>query len=98
MSDFGGSACEGLRLNGADRAPARGAGRHRAVFTVSQLAPGATVDCVVAATTEALDAELLTLNVEHFPMRLGLEPAFSPRISPNAGSTWAGHEHTGESG
>jgi len=34
------------------------------------------VDYVIAATAEILDAELLTLNVKHFPMRLGLKPAF----------------------
>ena len=34
------------------------------------------VDYVIAATAEAHDADLLTLNVKHFPMRLGLEPAF----------------------
>lgn len=34
------------------------------------------VDYVVAATAEELDAELLTLNIRHFPMFDGLEPAF----------------------
>lgn len=35
-----------------------------------------TVDIVIAATAVRLGAELLTLNVRHFPMFEGLEPAF----------------------
>ena len=34
------------------------------------------VDLVIAAAAEALPAELLTLNVKHFPMLIGLEPAY----------------------
>jgi predicted nucleic acid-binding protein len=34
------------------------------------------VDYVIAATAEALGAELLTLNVKHFPMVKGLRAAF----------------------
>jgi hypothetical protein len=34
------------------------------------------VDYVIAATAVELDAELLTLNVRHFPMFERLEPAF----------------------
>lgn len=34
------------------------------------------VDFVVAATADVLGAELVTLNVRHFPMFEGLEPAF----------------------
>jgi predicted nucleic acid-binding protein len=34
------------------------------------------VDYVIAATAEIHHAELLTLNVKHFPMVRGLEPAF----------------------
>lgn len=34
------------------------------------------VDYVIAATAEIQGAELLTLNVKHFPMVPGLEPAF----------------------
>lgn len=34
------------------------------------------VDYVVAATAEELDAELMTLNVRHFPMFEGLAPPF----------------------
>ena len=35
-----------------------------------------TVDYLVAAATQHLDAELLTLNVRHFPMLKGLRPAY----------------------
>ncbi|MBI4728091.1 MAG: type II toxin-antitoxin system VapC family toxin [Acidobacteria bacterium] len=34
------------------------------------------VDYVIAATADVLDAELLTLNVKHFPMLTALRPAF----------------------
>ena len=34
------------------------------------------VDYVIAATAEVRGAELMTLNVKHFPMFLGLRPAF----------------------
>ncbi|MBI4704252.1 MAG: type II toxin-antitoxin system VapC family toxin [Deltaproteobacteria bacterium] len=34
------------------------------------------VDYVIAATADVLDAELLTLNVKHFPMFGALRPAF----------------------
>lgn len=34
------------------------------------------VDYVIAATAEAVDAELLTLNVKHFPMFPHIRPAF----------------------
>jgi predicted nucleic acid-binding protein len=34
------------------------------------------VDYVIAATAEIQSAELLTLNVKHFPMVPGLKPAF----------------------
>lgn len=33
-------------------------------------------DCIVAAGAELLGATLLTLNVKHFPMFPGLEPAY----------------------
>lgn len=33
------------------------------------------VDYVIAATADVLGAELVTLNVKHFPMFRGLEPA-----------------------
>lgn len=35
-----------------------------------------TVDYVIAATADVLGAELLTLNIKHFPMFRGLKPAF----------------------
>jgi hypothetical protein len=35
-----------------------------------------TVDYVIAATAEALGAELLTKNVKHFPMVTGLRPPY----------------------
>lgn len=39
--------------------------------------PGIGVpDYVIAATADVLGAELLTLNVRHYPMFEGLEPAF----------------------
>jgi predicted nucleic acid-binding protein len=34
------------------------------------------VDYVIAATAEELGAELMTLNVRHFPMFAALRPAF----------------------
>ena len=37
-----------------------------------------TVDYLIAAGARELGAELLTLNVRHFPMFEGLEPAYSP--------------------
>jgi hypothetical protein len=35
-----------------------------------------TIDYLIAAATEALGAELLTLNVKHFPMFPELRPAY----------------------
>ncbi len=35
-----------------------------------------TVDYVIAATAEALGADLLTKNVKHFPMIAGLRPPY----------------------
>ena len=35
-----------------------------------------TVDYLVAAAARSVDAKLLTLNVRHFPMLPGLEPAY----------------------
>ncbi len=37
------------------------------------------VDYVIAATADVLGADLLTLNVKHFPMVAGLRPAFVAR-------------------
>jgi hypothetical protein len=33
-------------------------------------------DAILAATAEAEEAELKTLNVKHYPMFSGLEPAY----------------------
>jgi predicted nucleic acid-binding protein len=35
-----------------------------------------TVDYLVAAAARSIDARLVTLNVRHFPMIAGLEPAY----------------------
>ena len=37
-----------------------------------------TADYIIAATSETLGAHLLTLNVRHFPMIGGLQPAYDP--------------------
>lgn len=34
------------------------------------------IDCIIAATREALDAALWTRNVKHFPMIAGLSPPY----------------------
>jgi predicted nucleic acid-binding protein len=36
------------------------------------------IDYVIAGTADVLGADLLTLNVKHFPMFKGLRPAFTP--------------------
>lgn len=51
------------------------AGRLAATYLRSH--PGVdTVDYLIAAGSEHLGAELLTLNVRHFPMIPGLQPAY----------------------
>lgn len=35
-----------------------------------------TVDCLIAAAAQSIGASLVTLNVRHFPMFPGLEPAY----------------------
>lgn len=51
------------------------AGRLAAAFLRSH--PGVdTVDYLIAACAQKLDATLLTLNVRHFPMFPNLEPAY----------------------
>jgi predicted nucleic acid-binding protein len=51
------------------------AGRLAATYLRSH--PGVdTVDYLIAAAAQALDARLLTLNVRHFPMFPELEPAY----------------------
>jgi hypothetical protein len=66
---------DGLRLVPVSDAIARRAGellrRYRRSHAGIDL-----VDYVVAATAEAHDVPLLTLNVRHFPMFAGLAPAF----------------------
>lgn len=64
-----------IRLEPVSNAIARRAGEHMRVHRRSN--PGIDiVDYVIAATAEALEAELFTLNVKHFPMVKGLRPAF----------------------
>ena len=36
-------------------------------------------DAIVAATCEAENAELMTLNIKHYPMIKGLKPAYTKR-------------------
>lgn len=58
-----------------DDALAESAGRLANTFLRSH--PGVDpVDYVIAATTEALDAELWTRNVKHFPMFPDLKPPY----------------------
>jgi predicted nucleic acid-binding protein len=65
-----------LRMEPVTETIARRAGEHLRSYRRSH--PGIdVVDCVIAATVEVLGAELLTLNVKHFPMLPGLEPAFT---------------------
>ena len=35
-------------------------------------------DCIIAATADAHELQVATLNVRHFPMIRGLKPAFKP--------------------
>lgn len=64
-----------LRMEPATDAIARRAAEHLRAHRRSH--PGIDlVDYVIAATAEIHDAELLTLNVKHFPMVSGLRPAF----------------------
>jgi predicted nucleic acid-binding protein len=64
-----------LKLEPVTDAVARRAGQHLRSHRSSH--PGIDVtDYVIAATAELLGAQLLTLNVKHFPMVVGLKPAF----------------------
>jgi predicted nucleic acid-binding protein len=64
-----------LKLEPVFDAVARRAGQHLRSQRSSH--PGIDVtDYVIAATAELLGGELLTLNIEHFPMVVGLKPAF----------------------
>jgi predicted nucleic acid-binding protein len=64
-----------LRLEPVTDVIARQAAEHLRTYRRSH--PGVdVVDYVIAATAEVLEANLLTLNVKHFPMVRGLKPAF----------------------
>lgn len=65
----------GLSLEPVTDEIAARAGEHLRRFRRSHSGIDIT-DYVVAATAETLGAELLTLNVKHFPMVSGLRPAF----------------------
>jgi predicted nucleic acid-binding protein len=66
---------DGMRLVPVTDAIARRAGEHLRRFRRSHVGID-LVDYVIAATAEAHDAALQTLNVRHFPMFKGLMPAF----------------------
>ena len=66
---------DGLRWMEITVEVADSAGRLAARYLRSH--PGVdTVDYLIAACTQKLDAALLTLNVRHFPMFPDLEPAY----------------------
>ena len=64
-----------IRLLPVTDAVARRAGEHLRRFRASHQGID-LVDYVVAATAELHGARLATLNMKHFPMFKGLEPAF----------------------
>ena len=67
---------ESMRLVPVTDAIARRAGEHLREYRRSH--PGIDlVDYIIAATAEAHETELLTLNVKHFPMFPRLRPAFA---------------------
>lgn len=66
---------DSMRLVPVTDAIARRAGEHLRRFRRSHGGID-LVDYVIAATAEAHDAPLQTLNVRHFPMFKGLTPAF----------------------
>jgi predicted nucleic acid-binding protein len=61
-----------IRWVAVDGAIADRAGEHARTYLASHRSIDLT-DYVIAATSEALGAELLTLNVKHFPMFAGLQ-------------------------
>lgn len=63
-----------MRLLPVSDAIARRAGEHLRRYRRSHVGID-LVDYVVAATAEAYDAQLMTLNVKHFPMFADLRPA-----------------------
>ena len=66
---------DGLRLVPVTDAIARRAGEHLRRFRRSHIGID-LVDYMIAATAEAYDVPLMTLNVRHFPMFKELKPAF----------------------
>jgi hypothetical protein len=66
---------DGLRLLQVTDAIARRAGEHLRRYRRSHTGID-LVDYVIAATAEAYDVPLLTLNTRHFPMFRDLKPAF----------------------
>lgn len=66
---------DGMRLVAVTDAIARRAGEHLRRYRRSHSGID-LVDYVIAATAEAYDVPLLTLNVRHFPMFKDLKPAF----------------------
>lgn len=70
-----GGLLDGMRLVPVTDAIARRAGEHLRRFRRSHSGID-LVDYVVAATAEAYDAPLMTLNIRHFPMFKGLKPAY----------------------
>ncbi len=66
---------DALRMEPVTDAIAQRAGEHLRAHRRSHSGID-LVEYVIAATAELLDAELLTLNVKHFPMLHGLRPAF----------------------
>ncbi|MGI8998400.1 MAG: type II toxin-antitoxin system VapC family toxin [Candidatus Limnocylindria bacterium] len=66
---------DGMRLVAVTDAIARRAGEHLRRYRRSHSGID-LVDYVIAATAEAYDVPLLTLNVRHFPMFKDLQPAF----------------------
>lgn len=64
-----------MRLVPVTDAIARRAGEHLRRYRRSHQGID-LVDYIVAATAEAYDVPLLTLNVRHFPMFAGLKPAY----------------------
>jgi predicted nucleic acid-binding protein len=64
-----------LRLEPVSNSIAVRAGEYLRQYRRSHTGVG-TVDFVIAATADVMGAELVTLNVRHFPMFRGLKPAF----------------------
>ena len=65
----------GFRMEAVSDIIASRAGEYLRQYRRSHVGIG-VVDFVIAATADTLGAELVTLNVRHFPMFKGLKPAF----------------------